>query len=177
MNEFTSERDRLLCHLYKVLCDDLPSCGCGWPEAANQLVWQVLKLMPTYGDEKKHQLRELIGPEGVQQLVLCMLDDAGLISHGVSTDSAQLQPRGRWVLWAVEQTGGIDGLQERLDAVGFPHSDRECDDGCWVVPDGWVPFEEPVVAVATPVAVPCPGAPCPSYLYGVPHQHVAGGGR
>lgn len=144
--EFVSEEERLLCHLYQVLCsdgpEDVPSCGCGWPQESNRLVWQILSLMPTYGPEKKRRLRELVGPEGVQQLVLCTLDRAELISHGLSTDSADLTPRGRWVLWAVERTGGIDGLAGRLNEVGYPHADRECVEDCWVVPNDWTPTGE-----------------------------------
>ncbi len=139
MSEFESEKHRLLCHLYLVLDEDVPNCGCGWPQAARQLVWELLVLMPTYGDQKKRRLRELIGPEGSQQIVLCALEKAELITHGVSVDSAALAPRGRWLLWAVEQVGGATGLDAQLETAGYPHAGRECDEACWTVPDGWQP--------------------------------------
>jgi hypothetical protein len=143
VSEFTSEEERLLCHLYLVLDVDVPNCGCGWPQAARELVWELLALMPTYGDQKKRHLREMIGPEGSQQIVLCALEEAELITHGMSVDSAALAPRGRWVLWAIEQVGGTASLDAKLETAGYPHTDRECDASCWAVPDDWMTDEEP----------------------------------
>lgn len=61
------------------------------------------------------------------------------------------------MLWAAEQVGGIDGLDDRLDLAGYPHADRECDSGCWAVPEGWGPAEElPEPTIAEPVVVPYP---------------------
>jgi len=171
--------DDILCHLYKILCDDVPSCGCGWPEDARRLVWDVLSLMPSYGEDKKQRLAELIGPVGSRQIVLNALQDAKLISHGVCVDSAWLEPHGRWFLWAVEQVGGIDGLSEQIYDAGYPHFEppgyegRECDDACWQVPDCWEPTVEPTPKSAPEVLAPCPGGQCPHYLYGVKHEHTA----
>jgi hypothetical protein len=142
VTEFASEEERLLCHLYLVLGEDVPSCGCGWPQDARRLVWDLLSLMPTYGGEKKRRLRKLIGPEGSQQIVLCALERAGLITHGLSVDSAALAPRGRWVLWAVERVGGLEGLEAGWETAGFPHADGECEEACWVVPDDWMPVRQ-----------------------------------
>lgn len=146
MTQATTDAEHdLLCHLYKTL-GEVPSCGCGWPDDARRLVWDILALMPSYGAEKKQRLADLIGPEASQQIVLAAIDRAGLISHGTSITSSWLEPLGKWVLWAVEQVGGIDGLHRKLDDAGFPHEwDREaqdmqpCTDACWVVPDGWEP--------------------------------------
>lgn len=147
VEQYSEAEDHLLCHLYKAL-NEVPSCGCGWPDEARQLVWDILGLMPSYGAEKKQRLADLIGPEASQQIVLSAIEGAGLISHGTSITSSWLEPRGRWVLWAVEQVGGIDGLHTKLEDVGFPHEwDSElkdmqpCTDACWVMPDGWEPTE------------------------------------
>lgn len=151
MTEPAEAEHDLLCHIYKAL-DEVPSCGCGWPDDARRLVWDILSLMPSYGAAKKARLAELIGPEASQQIVLTAIQRAGLINHGVSITSNWLEPLGTWVLWAVEQVGGIDGLHRKLDNAGYPHSwDKEaqamepCTDACWVVPDGWEPPPAPGV--------------------------------
>ncbi|MCX5239807.1 hypothetical protein OG824_31860 [Streptomyces prunicolor] len=138
------EQEDLLSHLYRVLHSDMPSCGCGDPGAADRLVIGLLTVFAGRGDGRSRRVGELIGgTDGAQQIVLASLDHAGLIDHGTSVWGSWLTERGKWVLWAVEQVGGVDGLDEKLDEVGFPHEwDSEtkamqpCTDDCWRVPEG-----------------------------------------
>lgn len=141
-----AEQENILCHLYKVLHSDMPSCGCGDPEAADRLVIGLLTVFADGQPDRAQRVQELIGgTDGAQQIVLASLDHAGLIDHGSSVWASWLTDRGKWVLWAVEQVGGADGLTCQLDEVGFPHEwDREaqamqpCTDDCWRVPEGSV---------------------------------------
>jgi hypothetical protein len=92
-------------------------------------------------------VEELIGgSDGAQQIVLAAIDHAGLIDHGTSVWGSWLTERGKWVLWAVAQVGGVDGLGAKLDEVGFPHeydpktkTMQPCTDDCWRVPEGSMP--------------------------------------
>lgn len=180
MTETGDAEQDLLCHLYKLLCDDIPNCGCNQPDAAFKLVHDIMLLAPLHSGTWV-KARELIGSDGAFQIVLAAMTDAGLLSHSGTIGGSSLGERGRWFLWAVEQVGGIDGLDAKLEYAGFPHSyDRElqdmepCTDACWAVPDEWEPVPvlvpEPIEAV---VFVPCPGSACASYRYGVDHQHTA----
>lgn len=163
----TDAEHDLLCHLYKAF-DEVSSCGCGWPDEARRLVWDVLSLMPSYGVAKRQRLAELIGPEASQQIVLSTIERAGLTGHGTCITSSWLEPLGKWVLWAVEQVGGIDALHRKLEDAGYPHEwDKEtqdmqpCTDACWAVPDGWG-ARRGVPARAAGADVPgAPGRPQP----------------
>jgi hypothetical protein len=136
------EQDNLLCHLYMVLHSDMPSCGCGDPEAADRLVIDLLTVFANRAPGRAQRVQELIGgTDGTQQIVLAAIDHAGLIDHGTSVWSSWLTERGKWVLWAVAQVGGVDGLGAKLDEVGFPHeydpkakAMQPCTDDCWRVP-------------------------------------------
>jgi len=138
-----AEQDNLLCHLYMVLHSDMPSCGCGDPGAADRLVINLLTVFANQAPGRAQRVQELIGgTDGAQQIVLAAIDHAGLIDHGTSVWSSWLTERGKWVLWAVEQVGGVDGLDAKLDEVGFPHeydpktkAMQPCTDDCWRVPE------------------------------------------
>ncbi|MGW2520424.1 hypothetical protein ACWC09_26115 [Streptomyces sp. NPDC001617] len=137
-----AEQENILCHLYKVLHSDMPSCGCGDPEAADRLVIGLLAVFADGQPGRAQRVQELIGgTDGAQQIVLASLDHAGLIDHGSSVWGSWLTDRGKWVRWAVDQVGGVDGLDEKLDEVGFPHEwdpktkdMQPCTDDCWRVP-------------------------------------------
>ena len=137
------DRENLLCHLYRVLHSDMPSCGCGDPAAADRLVIDLLTVFADWAPDRARRVEELIGgSDGAQQIVLATLDHAGLTEHGGSVWGSWLTERGKWVLWAVEQAGGVDGLGAKLDVVGFPHewdhktkAMQPCTDDCWRVPE------------------------------------------
>ncbi|MFF7881032.1 hypothetical protein ACH40F_07860 [Streptomyces sp. NPDC020794] len=139
-----AEQEGILCHLYMVLHSDMPSCGCGDPETADRLVIGLLAVFADWDPDRVQRVQELIGgTDGAQQIVLAALDQAGLTEHGGSLWGSWLTDRGKWVLWAVEQVGGVDGLGAKLDVVGFPHeydaktkAMQPCTDGCWRVPEG-----------------------------------------
>jgi hypothetical protein len=138
-----TEQEGILCHLYKVLHSDMPSCGCGDPEAADRLVIGLLAVFADWQPDRTQRVQELIGgTDGTQQIVLATLDQAGLTEHGGSLWGSWLTDRGKWVLWAVEQVGGVDGLGAKLDVVGFPHeydpktkAMQPCTEDCWRVPE------------------------------------------
>lgn len=165
------EHEDLLDHLYQVLYGDIRYCGCGYPAQATVLVHELLTAF-SWGlegdawDRKEAVIRRLLPSPGVQHLVLSMLTAASLTEHGTSIHGSWLTPRGKWFLWAVATVGGADGLDEQLDAAGFPHDgETECTAACWQIPDGWAP---PALAPEQPA--PPPG-PCVRCLYGTPHQH------
>lgn len=150
--DFDSEEHRLLCHIYATL-DRMPNCGCGNPETAYKLIHDLLSLAPLYKDDGWQKARELIGSDGAHQIVMSALTDADLMSHGGSIGGSWITDRGKWFLWAVDQVGGIDGLDGKLDEQGgFPHSwDPEthdmqpCSDACWVMPADSAADDEPRV--------------------------------
>jgi hypothetical protein len=135
-------------HLYVIFCTKLPYCGCGNPEDGYRLIQQLLALAPLYANDHWRKARELCGSDGAHQLILAALTDADLMEHGGSIGGSWLTDRGRWVLWAVEQIGGIEALETLLDtgadrsapAPGAPHYDPEtkqmqdCTDACWTIP-------------------------------------------
>ncbi|MBM9509970.1 hypothetical protein [Actinacidiphila acididurans] len=145
---FPPHLEEVACHLYLVFCEHLPFCGCGDPAAGYKLAHQILTLAPLYEDGRWRQAEELCGTPGAHQLVLAALTEAGLLEHGSSIGGSWITDRGRWVLWAVEQIGGIDVLEDRLDNAGFPHewdpvakTQQECTDACWTIPSA---AEKPV---------------------------------
>jgi hypothetical protein len=180
MTDPTDAEHDLLCHLHKILYDDIPNCGCNEPDAAFKLIHDIVLLAPLHSGTWV-QARELIGSDGAFQIVLSAMTDAKLLEHGGSMGGSWLGSRGRWFLWAVEQAGGIDGLDDKLQSVGFPHERDEelkdmqpCTDACWTVPDGSEPAPKLVPKLIDPVVfVACPGPSCVSYQYGADHQHTA----
>ena len=147
MDELTKdERDHIVRHLYLLLVERMPSCGCGDPDAANRLVWDILRrLARLHEDRRREQAYRLIGSDGAKQIVLAAMTHAGLLEHGGSLGGSWIGPQGYWLLWAVHRIGGIDALPDVMADGGFPHCGppdweiRDCTDECWAVPEGWGP--------------------------------------
>jgi hypothetical protein len=175
------ERDNLLCHLYQLVYGDLGLCGCGWPAEAITTIHELLTAMAWTGSgeawqKRRATTRRLLPTPAVEHLVLSMLDHAKLIDHGTSIASSWLTERGKWLLWAVEQVGGIEGLDGQLDEAGYPHpwdpaakQAQPCTDACWALPDDWKPAGPP--GQPQPVTVAAGPAACAHCLYGAPHNH------
>lgn len=83
-------------------------------------------------------LDEMFPDPGVRQIVVGAVDGLGLIDHGSSFYSSRPTEKGKWFLWAVESVGGIEGIDDKLDVVGFPQHGGDwtalCTDECWKVP-------------------------------------------
>jgi hypothetical protein len=139
--------ENLLQHLYVLVYghhDGLGLCGCGDPDAGIALAHELLTAFGWgFGDGAWQRKRAVIGrllpTAGVEQVVLSTLDRAGLIDHGSSIGGSWLTDRGKWWLWAVTEVGGLNGLDDRLCQVGYPHGGEDCTDACFPAPDGWRP--------------------------------------
>ena len=182
-DEFESETERLLCHLYQIVYSDLNLCGCGWPDEAIALIHELLTAISWgRGDGAWQKIRavrqRLLPTPALEHLVISLLDHADLTDHGTSIRTSWLTDHGKWFLWAVEQVGGVEGLDDRLCEVGYPHpwdpelkDTKPCTDACWAIPEGWEPpGPEPVATVVPAIAEPAE-APCVRCLYGTPHRH------
>lgn len=119
-----------IAHLYKILADELPLCGCGNPEAGWALVYDLLRLAPFY--EHHDEVISLLPTEGVYYLALGALDHVELIEHGSNISGSWLTPKGKWLLGSLDAAGGIAGLDRLFDEVGLPHGGGDCMDTCWV---------------------------------------------
>lgn len=115
-------------HLYKILVNDLPACGCGNPETAYKLVHDLLKLAPFY-EHSYGEIAGLIGTPGAYHLVLGSLDQAGLIEHGGGIGGSWLTPKGKWCLWVLDSAGDLDAVLDQ--PAGLPHDGGDCSDLCW----------------------------------------------
>ena len=87
------------------LGDYLGFCGCGNPDAAMKLLRDVLRLLK----EQKwysEDIKALLPSEGLNYLVLYMLDDKGFTEHGTSVNCSWLTDRGEELLrdleWCLE---------------------------------------------------------------------------
>jgi hypothetical protein len=116
-------------HVYKILWEDLPMCGCGNPETAVTLVHELLKLAPLY--DHHDAVVSLLPSEGVYYLVLGALDEAGLLEHGSNISGSWLTDKGQWFLRALNTAGDSERLIASVDEVGFPHNGDSCTDRCW----------------------------------------------
>lgn len=119
--------DFTLQHIYKIVWDDLPLCGCGNPEAGVALVHELLKLAPLY--EHGREVEALLPAEGVYYMVLGSLDEAGLLEHGSNISGSWLTPKGTWFLQALNALENFAALD---DVPGLPHDGDNCTDACWV---------------------------------------------
>ena len=81
-------------------------------------------------------LDEILPHPGVRQIVIGAVGNLDLIDHGSSYYSSWLTEKGKWLLWAVEQIGGIEDLSEKWEHVGFPRheNDGPCTAKCWKIP-------------------------------------------
>lgn len=117
-------------HLYKILHEDLPLCGCGNPEDAYTLVRELLALAPFY-DREHGEVAALIGSSGAYQIVLGALTEADLIEHGGAMGGSWLTTKGQWCLTALRGEGDLEELREAGDFGGLPHHGEDCTDSCW----------------------------------------------
>lgn len=115
-------------HLYKILVNDLPACGCGNPETAYALVHELLKLAPFY-EHSYDEIAGLIGTPGAYHLVLGSLDEAGLIEHGGGIGGSWLTPKGKWCLEALNSVADLEAVLDQ--PAGLPHYPEDCSDRCW----------------------------------------------
>lgn len=126
------DREDVLDHLYVVFYDNsqgLGLCGCGYPQAAYDLVRDLLGLIPFYEDERWKAAEALTGNiPGAHHIVLGAMERAGLIEHGSSQTGAWLTEKGRWCLAAM-RTAECDDLDG--PGVGYPHDGEACADACW----------------------------------------------
>lgn len=120
-------------HLYVIFYDGaqgLGLCGCGNPEAAYDLVRDLLGLMPLYEDSRWRVAESLTGSiPGAHHIVLGTMERAGLIEHGSSLHGAWLTLKGEWCLAAMRAAEFGD-----LDQQGYPHDGEPCTDACWRAP-------------------------------------------
>lgn len=137
----TPDIDNIASHLYLIFADHVPLCGCGDPQAGRVLVHQLLKLAPYYAHGHAQQAEALCGTTGAFQVVIGLLTHAELLEHGTSQRGSWITDRGRWVLWAIEQIGGIDALDAHLEQTGYPHdwdaekhAMQDCTNACWTIP-------------------------------------------
>lgn len=130
-----TDREDVLDHLMVVFYDNaqgLGLCGCGYPQAAYDLVRDLLGLIPFYEDEHWKAAEALTGNiPGAHHIVLGAMERAGLIEHGSSQTGAWLTDKGRWCLAAM-RTAEFDDVDG--DGVGYPHDGEACTDACWMLP-------------------------------------------
>ena len=129
-------------HLYVVFTDWVPSCGCGYPDQAMRLIYDLLYVAAHHEDDREKRYEALCGTAGSLQLVLAVLNKAELMSHATDITLSSLTDRGWWVLWAIEELGGIDNLPACMEISGYPHYEPsmkledvpECTEACWTIP-------------------------------------------
>lgn len=124
------EREHLYV-LYYSNADGLGLCGCGSPEAAYDLIRDLLNLAPLYQGDGWRKAEQLIGTDGAVHIVLGQLDRVGLIEHGGVITGSWLTDKGRYVRYLIGRHDWDD-----VDMVGFPHDGQDCDASCWVAPTG-----------------------------------------
>jgi hypothetical protein len=130
-----SDRENLLCHLMVIFYDNthgLGLCGCGNPEAAYDLVRDLLSLAPFCEDSHWKTAESLTGNiPGAHHIVMGALQRAGLVDHGSILSGSWLTPKGEWVLAAM-RTAEFDEVDD--DGIGYPHDGEPCTDACWRLP-------------------------------------------
>ena len=80
---------------YRVLYDDLGSCGCGQPVERLELVRDALRDCPLYDGTSRNWATPL------HEWFLCLLDSAGLIEHGSVITGSWLTEKGTRLLTAL----------------------------------------------------------------------------
>lgn len=119
-------------HAYPLFYDDLSLCGCGTPEAAYELVRDILTLIADDERGWPPLVKTLLGSPGAYHMVMSALDEAELTGHGSSIDGSWLTDKGRWYAAALRTIENWDALE----GVGYPHDGTDCTDACWQVPIG-----------------------------------------
>ncbi|MET8864659.1 hypothetical protein ABZW11_17115 [Nonomuraea sp. NPDC004580] len=121
--------DIALDHAHQLFYGDLAMCGCGTPEAAYELVRDLLALIADHERDWAPLAKTLIGNPGAYHLTMSALDEAGLLEHGSSIDSAWLTDKGRWYASALRTIESWDGLE----GYGYPHGMESCTEACWQI--------------------------------------------
>lgn len=76
-------------------------CGCGAPESAAERLRDLLAMHPLY--ENRERLKVLVPDDGLEYLLLYMLDHFDLTEHGGSVGGAWLSEKGKAVLEALNR--------------------------------------------------------------------------
>lgn len=108
-------------HLYLIYFgkDQLDLCGCNAPSEAWRTVAWVLELCPLYeGGWQQVEGRFTVGGA---HLLLGLLEHAGLIEHSVTIVGSRLTPKGEWVRDRLRTVPNDVGMDDVLDATGYPH--------------------------------------------------------
>lgn len=112
-------------------------CGCGCPEEAWRVVRDVLALCPLY--ENRDALEQMLPNDGVQMIVLGLLDRLELIEHGGSIGGSWLTPKGEAALSALNKEAETDfvPLNDGTDELGYCiHGfDVDADHDCMKAPE------------------------------------------
>lgn len=98
-------------------------CGCGDPALAAERLRDILALHPLY--DNRAAFERLVPDEGIQYLLLYMLDSLDLAEHGGNVGGAWLTPLGQDVLDALnaEAASDFQSMMESWCAHGFDLSD------------------------------------------------------
>ena len=104
-------------------------CGCGAPEAASRALLELLELHPLYEHQEAFQIR--FPDDGVQYLLLYLLDHLDLTEHGGNVGGGWLSPKGFAVRDALrrEVTDDFEVLQGPSCIHGYDIDDlrHRCD--------------------------------------------------
>jgi hypothetical protein len=125
-------------HIYKLL--NMKCSLIYWaddPEAATNLIHEVLRLMPT-GMIMDNRLRlpEVCGNAGAVQVVLTVMFEGELITAGGMLTGAWLEPKGEWLLAALDAYPNMAWYVGESEQC--PHENcGPCTDECFLIPEEW----------------------------------------
>lgn len=103
-------------------------CGCGSPEEASRALLALLRLHPMY--EHGGELHDWVGDDGLEYLLLYMLDRLELTEHGGSVHGGWLTDKGEAVKAALEREEGdlFEALHDGTHCIhGFDIDDESHD--------------------------------------------------
>jgi hypothetical protein len=107
-------------HLYMWLHGHMPYCGCYVLDEAVALVIDVLGLIASRATWPE-VTAQIGGSDATVHIVMGVIEDAGLVSHGTSVRSSWITARGAWVRRVHSQF-----TSEDLDHTGYPHDGNDC---------------------------------------------------
>lgn len=121
-------RENVLFHVHDLFSEQMQLCGCGRPEAAYELVRDLLALAPFW--ENPEEVQQRIGEPGAYHIVLCTMERADLIEHGGSLGGSWLTPKGEWYLKALQSIDDWENIQyPKYDSPDAHEGD--CTSACW----------------------------------------------